>query len=325
MGEAELRKTAAGQEYLDRWRALAGDRSEEDYRHEMAEHDTACAEIGFWNAYGRWVNRGARGIALLVEGNSRNRLRHVFDVSDTNSETGREAPIWTMQPRYEAAVIEDLENSYGVEGGADLPACLMSAAKTVVEDNYSDYLTDMINVKAGSLLEELDEQSTKVWFRGLVEDKSIYFIHLFRSKISDSEQKNMPDLPIRHSRKRSSIVYVVSSNPSSTEETRKNRKILRSFHFALERPQNPCGAGVLTTNSSFNLQFWNKWLKILLFKKACGARALTLFFIESQHCQKLRRRTHRNGGSCVVPHVSRDYGIHPCTDRGFYHDGILEV
>ena len=147
---------------------------------------TACAEIGFWNAYGRWVNRGARGIALLVEGNSRNRLRHVFDVSDTNSETGREAPIWTMRPRYEAAVIEDLENSYGVEGGADLPACLMSAAKTVVEDNYSDYLTDIINVKAGSLLEELDEQSTKVWFRGLVED-SVAFMLLTRCGINARE------------------------------------------------------------------------------------------------------------------------------------------
>ena len=144
---------------------------------------TACAEIGFWNAYGRWVNRGARGIALLVEGNSRNRLRHVFDVSDTNSEAGREAPIWTMQPRYEASVIEDLENSYGVDGGMDLPDCLVATAKTVVEDNYSDYLTDLMEARVGSLFESLDKQSAAEWFKTMLRN-SVAFMLLTRCDIN---------------------------------------------------------------------------------------------------------------------------------------------
>ena len=70
---------------------------------------TACAEIGFWNSRGRWVNRGTRGIALLVDTNTPYKLRYVFDMSDTNSRTGQTVPVWQMAPRYEAAVVESLE------------------------------------------------------------------------------------------------------------------------------------------------------------------------------------------------------------------------
>ena len=62
---------------------------------------TACAEIEFWNKYGRWVNRGTTGIALLVDTDRGYKLRHVFDMSDTNSREGRTIPIWQMKPQYE--------------------------------------------------------------------------------------------------------------------------------------------------------------------------------------------------------------------------------
>ena len=74
---------------------------------------TACAEIEFWNKYGRWVNRGTTGIALLVDTDQGYKLRHVFDMSDTNSREGRTIPIWQMKPQYEGPVAEALENSYG--------------------------------------------------------------------------------------------------------------------------------------------------------------------------------------------------------------------
>ena len=74
---------------------------------------TACAQIDFWNKHGRYVNRGTRGIALLVDTDRGYKLRYVFDMSDTNSRQGRTIPIWKMEPRYEDTVIEALENSYG--------------------------------------------------------------------------------------------------------------------------------------------------------------------------------------------------------------------
>ena len=144
---------------------------------------TACAQIDFWNKHGRYVNRGTRGIALLVDTDQGYKLRYVFDMSDTNSRQGRMIPIWKMEPRYENAVIEALENSYGeFPDRSGLAACLLETAKVIVEDNFGDYFTELRGVKEGSLLEELDDLSTETWFRGLVES-SVAFIMLTRCGI----------------------------------------------------------------------------------------------------------------------------------------------
>ena len=144
---------------------------------------TACAQIDFWNKHGRYVNRGTRGIALLVDTDRGYKLRYVFDMSDTNSRQGRTIPIWKMEPRYEDTVIEALENSYGeFPDRSGLAACLLETAKVIVEDNFGDYFTELRGVKEGSLLEELDDLSTETWFRGLVES-SVAFIMLTRCGI----------------------------------------------------------------------------------------------------------------------------------------------
>ena len=46
---------------------------------------TACAEIETWNKLGRWVNKGTKGITLLIDRDIPYKLRHVFDIADTNS------------------------------------------------------------------------------------------------------------------------------------------------------------------------------------------------------------------------------------------------
>ena len=141
---------------------------------------TACAEIGFWNSRGRWVNRGTRGIALLVDTNTPYKLRYVFDMSDTNSRTGQTVPVWQMAPRYEAAVVESLGNSYGLSGeAADLPSCLLETASLLAEDNAADYLLQLAEVKTGSHLEDLDPLNTEVWLKETMQS-SIAFMLLTR-------------------------------------------------------------------------------------------------------------------------------------------------
>ena len=50
---------------------------------------TACAELELWNrVFNRWVNRGAKGIALIDDSGDRPHLRYVFDVKDTNNRYG---------------------------------------------------------------------------------------------------------------------------------------------------------------------------------------------------------------------------------------------
>ena len=148
---------------------------------------TACAEIEFWNKYGRWVNRGTTGIALLVDTDRGYKLRHVFDMSDTNSREGRTIPIWRMKPQYEGPVLEALENSYGeFADKSDFAECLLQTAKVIVEDNFGDYFTELCRVKEGSLLEELDDLNTEQWFKGLLEN-SVAYIMLTRCGIDPQD------------------------------------------------------------------------------------------------------------------------------------------
>ena len=138
---------------------------------------TACAEIDFWNKHGRYVNKGTRGIALLVDTTEKYKLRHVFDMSDTNSRAGLTVPVWSMQPQYTEAVIDTLENSFGeIEDKSSLAAALMGAASLVVEDNFTDYYSDLLSVKSGSLLEELDELNTEVWLKNTLKNSVAYMM-----------------------------------------------------------------------------------------------------------------------------------------------------
>lgn len=123
---------------------------------------TACAEVSWWNKHGRWVNRNTKGIALLVDTDAPYKLRHVFDVSDTNSRAGKEVPIWKMEQRFVEPVKKVLAERYEVDAHESLEDCLLNVAVTFVNDNYQDYLTELMEAKAGSLLEKLDEDNTRL-------------------------------------------------------------------------------------------------------------------------------------------------------------------
>ena len=113
---------------------------------------TACAEIAFWNKHGRYVNKGTRGIALLADTDGWYKLRYVFDASDTNSRAGHTVPVWRMQPQYENAIVEALENSFGaITAKNNLAIALIETASLVVEDAFNGYYADLCSVKAGSL------------------------------------------------------------------------------------------------------------------------------------------------------------------------------
>ena len=103
--------------------------------HAQKPDATACAEIDTWNKLGRWVNKGTKGIALLIDRDVPYKLRHIFDISDTNSRAGRNITLWQMKPEYEYAVSESLQASFGdVEEPRDFPHLLMDISGYAVED-----------------------------------------------------------------------------------------------------------------------------------------------------------------------------------------------
>ena len=151
---------------------------------------TAVLEIERWNRqFGRWVNRGANGIAVFDgEHNGKPRLKYYFDISDTHeARFPRPVPLWTVREEYAPDIIETLENSFGeLERKEDLGEALLNAAKNAVEDNMPDYLAELKTLTEGSFLEELDELNLEVEYRRAVQN-SIGYMLLVRCGLDPSE------------------------------------------------------------------------------------------------------------------------------------------
>ena len=141
---------------------------------------TAVLEIERWNtSFGRWVNKGAKGIAVFEDANrSRQRLIHYFDISDTHeSRYSRPVPIWKMKDGYTDSVIETLESSFGeLERKNSLGNAIMSAAQNAVEDNLPDYLSDLVGGVENSFLEELNEDMISNIYKKVVTNSVAYMM-----------------------------------------------------------------------------------------------------------------------------------------------------
>lgn len=132
----------------------------------------ACAKIEAWNKQvGRWVNRGAKGIALLSEDNGYTNLRYVFDIADTNSKFGKSFRLWSVPKPYEVDIIESLENKYGeLEDKSSLGLAIKSVSKILVEDNMQDYLEDLKFYRENSSLEPMTDEAVQLLFQNALEN-----------------------------------------------------------------------------------------------------------------------------------------------------------
>ena len=139
---------------------------------------TAVLEMERWNnRFGRWVNRGAKSIAVFSD-DGQNCLKLYFDVSDTHaSRFARPLPIWTMQPSFEPEVIETLEATFGdLAEKENLVDAVRSACHNAVVDNITDYLQDLRDCREDSLLEELDDLNLEVFYRDALEVSVAYML-----------------------------------------------------------------------------------------------------------------------------------------------------
>lgn len=144
--------------------------------HAQRPDATACAEIGVWNRLGRWVNRGATGIALLRDPNLPYRIRYVFDVSDTNSRENREISLWRMKPEYESEVMDTLQSRFQYDFDGPFGNCIEVLSQQLAEEVVGDYLPDLLNNKQDSFLEELDDGSVARWFKESVSESVRYMV-----------------------------------------------------------------------------------------------------------------------------------------------------
>ena len=140
---------------------------------------TAVLELEKWNRrFGRWVNAGATGIAVMDEAHGKGRLKHYFDITDTHAtRISRPVPIWSMEPAYTEPVIETLEATFGTLPEKDnLPDAILSASRNAVADNVPDYLRDLLDCRDGSMLEELDMLNAEVTYRRALQSSVAYML-----------------------------------------------------------------------------------------------------------------------------------------------------
>ena len=147
--------------------------------HAQHPQATACASLELWNEkMFRWVNRGARGIALLDENGHNARLRYVFDISDTHMVAGGRSPyLWQMQEHQQEEILTHLVEAYGLEekDTGSLSDALMAVAREMVADSLEEYLNGLEYAAEGTYLEDLDEVTIRSDFRQLATD-SVYYM-----------------------------------------------------------------------------------------------------------------------------------------------------
>lgn len=145
---------------------------------------TAVLQMEDWNRkFGRWVKRDSKGIAVIDKNAKTMRLKHYFDISDTQEgryrRLVRPVPLWEVGEQYRQDVQETLANAFGVSGEtADFAGTILEAARNAADDNIADYLKDILDYRRNSFLEELDEYSVEVQAKSLLSSSIAYMVML---------------------------------------------------------------------------------------------------------------------------------------------------
>ena len=127
----------------------------------------ACAPIELWNSkFRRWVNRGAKGIAIIDDSGHKPALRYVFDVSDTNTRYNIPFRLWQTKSQYTAQIIEELQNHFGDTGAenANMAATVLGISINAVSDNYRDYYEELLKAADNSALADMSDDEISSTF-----------------------------------------------------------------------------------------------------------------------------------------------------------------
>ena len=148
--------------------------------HAQRPDATACTELEQWNQkMGRWVNRGAKGIALIDDTGPRQKLRYVFDVSDTHMVRGGRTPyLWKLREEIKEGILSHLSDAYGLseEDSVSIEKALYAIAEEQTEDVLEDAMDGILYEVEDTFLEDLGEDTIRMEFRNLLKDSAFYMM-----------------------------------------------------------------------------------------------------------------------------------------------------
>lgn len=140
--------------------------------HAQRPDATACAPMQLWNSrLGRWVNKGAKGIAVIDDSGDKPRLKYLFDLSDTNARHNAPFRLWQIKPEYEVQVIKELQNAFGETGSGSesLSDTILGMVINAVSDNYTDYCSDFLEAATSEVFADMNtEERTAAFILQLV-------------------------------------------------------------------------------------------------------------------------------------------------------------
>ena len=127
---------------------------------------TACADYELWNKrMGRYVRRGAKGIALIDHSGDAPKLKYVFDVADTRStERSRSPYLWEYRPEHEQAVSAALEEQFAVPNDGSITEQLEQISSVKVTEYFLAHQQDILGIVDGSYLEGYHDYDKGVAF-----------------------------------------------------------------------------------------------------------------------------------------------------------------
>ena len=139
---------------------------------------TACADYELWNKrMGRYVRRGAKGIALIDHSGDTPKLKYVFDVADTRTtERSRSPYLWEFRPEHEQVVSDSLELQYDIRYPGSFSDLLEQISSVKVTEYFLAHQQDILDIVDGSYLEQYHDYDKGVAFLNAATVSTTYML-----------------------------------------------------------------------------------------------------------------------------------------------------
>lgn len=155
---------------------------------------TACADYELWNKrMGRYVRRGAKGIALIDHSGDAPKLKYVFDVADTHTtERSRSPYLWEFRPEHEQVVSDSLELQYDIRYPGSFSDLLEQISSVKVTEYFLAHEQDLLDIVDGSYLEQYHDYDKGVAFLNAATVSTTYML-LSRCGLAENAHFGLED------------------------------------------------------------------------------------------------------------------------------------
>ena len=155
---------------------------------------TACADYELWNKrMGRYVRRGAKGIALIDHSGDTPKLKYVFDVADTHTtERSRSPYLWEYRPEHEQVVSAAMAEQYNIQYPGNLVDQLEQISSVKVTEYFLAHEQDLLDIVDGSYLEQYHDYDKGVAFLNAATVSTTYML-LSRCGLAENAHFGLED------------------------------------------------------------------------------------------------------------------------------------